>query len=42
MAWDSARAKAVEALVAGVPATVEDGHLRISLSLTPVFIEPTE
>jgi hypothetical protein len=40
--WDARGAKAIDALGTTVPVTVGDGRLRLTMSLTPIFIEPTE
>ena len=38
--WTSKRARATDALGQRVPVQVEDGKLRLEISLTPIFIEP--
>jgi hypothetical protein len=38
--WTSKRASATDALGQTVPSQVEDGKVRLAISLTPIFVEP--
>jgi hypothetical protein len=38
--WTFPRASAIDALEETIPTTVQDGHVRLPVSVTPIFLEP--
>jgi hypothetical protein len=38
--WTFPRASAIDALEETIPTTVLDGHVRLPVSVTPIFLEP--
>jgi len=41
-AWATAKASASDALGQSVPVQIADGRLHLSISLTPIFVEPAD
>jgi hypothetical protein len=40
--WDTPQARAVDAFGQNIPTEIKDGRLHLRVSLTPVFLEPTD